>query len=342
MFSALNYLNNIAITPKEQYEGLNQATINKQWDNTTQLQIIKEQVAYPFKDEYVEYECWVDAVSDNIVNTTKVYSDFVEIMFQDLNHKQNYKGQYYKLKSTNGVSEETYICYDRMNALGQIPTFKCVRCNNILTWINSEGEIVTMPCYLGSDITSTNNLISKDGISPNERMIIFVQANEETMKIVRNQRFLFQHSNAFKVEEVNNYIQEEGTDGQVTSVKIYVDYSSLTPQDNVELNVCNYYKTIENQKTDTLDKKILVSPFLSELRERQSVVLDYGVYLNEELQSDTVLVSISGIPNDCYEFDELTKTLTIKKYTPQIMNITFSCIDCAEDVSMDIKIRRLL
>ena len=241
-FNVKNYLDKIVQTPKEYYQGLVQATINDQWINTTQLFTIKEQSALPFKDEYTEYEAWVDAISDNLVNTSKVYSDFVKVLFKDIDHKQNYKGQYYKL-NLDGEHEEYYICYDKMNRLSQVSDFNCVRCNNVLTWVDEYGKILTMPCYLGTDISSTNNLVSKDGIVPNTRLIILVQANEYTMSIVKNQRFMFQHSTAFKVEEVNNYMQEQETDGQVTCVKMYVDYSAILPSDNKELNICDYYKT---------------------------------------------------------------------------------------------------
>ena len=241
-FNVKNYLDKIAQTPKEYYQGLVQATINDQWINTTQLFTIKEQSALPFKDEYTEYEAWVDAISDNLVNTSKVYSDFVKVLFKDIDHKQNYKGQYYKI-NLDGEHEEYYICYDKMNRLSQVSDFNCVRCNNVLTWVDEYGKILTMPCYLGTDISSTNNLVSKDGIVPNTRLIILVQANEYTMSIVKNQRFMFQHSTAFKVEEVNNYMQEQETNGQVTCVKIYVDYSAILPSDNKELNICDYYKT---------------------------------------------------------------------------------------------------
>ena len=248
-FNVKNYLDRIVQTPKEYYQGLVQATINDQWTNTTQLFTIKEQSALPFVDEYTEYEAWVDSISDSLVNTSKVYSDFVKVMFQDINHKQNYKGQYYKI-ALDGEHEEYYICYDRMNELSQVSDFNCVRCNNVLTWMDEYGKIVTMPCYLGTDISSTNNLISKDGIIPNTRMIILVQANDYTMSIVKNQRFMFQNSTAFKVEEVNNYMQEQGTDGQVTCVKMYVDYSALLPSDNRELNICDYYNTEYTLKID--------------------------------------------------------------------------------------------
>ena len=237
-----NYINHIAQTPKEYHRGLVQATIDSRWEDTTQIHMVKEQSALPFVDEYTEYEAWVDVISDNLINTSKVYSDFVKVLFKDIDHKQNYKGQYYKI-NLDGEHEEYYICYDKMNRLSQVSDFNCVRCNNVLTWVDEYGKILTMPCYLGTDISSTTNLVSKDGIVPNTRLIILVQANEYTMSIVKNQRFMFQHSTAFKVEEVNNYMQEQETDGQVTCVKMYVDYSAILPSDNKELNICDYYKT---------------------------------------------------------------------------------------------------
>ena len=239
-FDKNNYIENIAQTPKDYWNGLHQATIDTMWNDTTQIYTIKEQNAYPFTDEYTEYEAWVATVSDDLINYSKVYSDFVRLFYRDLNHKQNYKGQYYKM-TLDGEHEETYICYDRMNLTTLTAEFKVVRCNNVLTWIDEYGNVITLPCYLGTDVTSTNNLIGKDGIVPNARMIILVQANEFTKSIVKNQRFMFEHSTAFKVEEVNNFMQEQGTDGQVTCVKIYINYSAIIPNDNTELNICDYY-----------------------------------------------------------------------------------------------------
>ena len=239
-FNTKNYVDNVAQTPKEYWEGLHQATLDTMWNDTTQVYTIKEQDALPFKDNYTEYEAWVSTVSDDLINYSKVYSDFVRLFYRDLSHKQNYKGQYYKF-ALDGEHEETYICYDRMNLSTLTADFKVVRCNNVLTWIDEYGNVITLPCYLGTDVTSTNNLIGKDGIVPNARMIILVQANEFTKSIVKNQRFMFEHSTAFKVEEVNNFMQEQGTDGQVTCVKIYINYSAIIPNDNTELNICDYY-----------------------------------------------------------------------------------------------------
>ena len=248
-FNTKSYAENIAKTPKQYWEELHQATLDTMWEDTTQIYNIKEQNALPFTNEYTEYEAWVSTVSDDLINYSKVYSDFVRLLYKDLNHKQNYKGQYYKF-ALDGEHEETYICYDRMNLSTLTADFKVVRCNNVLTWIDKYGNIITLPCYLGTDVTSTNNLIGKDGIVPNARMIILVQANEFTKSIVKNQRFMFEHSTAFKVEEVNNFMQEQGTDGQVTCVKIYINYSAITPKDNLELNICDYYDVGYTLKID--------------------------------------------------------------------------------------------
>lgn len=239
-FNVKNYTDNIAQTPAENWQGLHQATLDDMWNDTTQVYKVKEQNALPFTDEYTEYEAWLSTVSDDLINYSKVYSDFIRLFYRDLNHKQNYKGQYYKLK-LDGEHEETYICYDRMNLTTLTADFKCVRCNNVLTWIDEFGNIITLPCYLGTDITSTNNLISKGGIVPNMRMIILVQANDFTKSIVKNQRFMFEHSTAFKVEEINNFMQEQGTNGEVTCIKIYINYCAILPSDNIELNICDYY-----------------------------------------------------------------------------------------------------
>lgn len=254
MLSAIDYVGKISMTPDDYWNSLAQATIIERWDDTTQIYDVKEQKALPFVDEYDEYEAWVNTISDGVVNTSKVYSDFVDIMFKNLKHKQNYKGQYYKFKP-DGVHEETYICYDRMNSIGDSNKFKCVRCNNVLTWIDEYKNIITLPCYIGNDITSTNNLISKDGVINEARLVVLVQANEFTQSIVINQRFMFQHSSAFKVEEVNNFMQEEGTNGLVTCIKLYVEYSPMLPTDNKELNICDYYNIDYNLKINQGDIK---------------------------------------------------------------------------------------
>ena len=296
-FNRESYTKNIAQTPEEYWNGLHQATLDTMWNDTTQIYTIKEQDALPFTDNYTEYEAWVATVSDDLINYSKVYSDFVRLSYRDLEHKQNYKGQYYKI-AFDGEHEEYYICYDRINKTTLTADFKVVRCNNVLTWIDEYGNVIKQPCYLGTDVTSTNNLIGKDGIVPNARLIILIQANDFTKSIVKNQRFMFEHSTAFKVEEVNNYMQEQGTDGQVTCVKIYINYSAITPNDNVELNICDYYDVNYNVKIDQDDNIEQVNGFKGTLtatvKDLDTVINDIPVIWSS---SDNTVVTIDNNGN---------------------------------------------
>ena len=318
-FNTKNYNKNIAQTPKEYWDGLHQATLDTMWQDTTQIYTIKEQNALPFTDEYTEYEAWISTVSDDLINYSKVYSDFVRLFYRDLSHKQNYKGQYYKM-TLDGEHEETYICYDRMNLTTLTADFKVVRCNNVLTWLDEYGKVITMPCYLGTDITSTNNLIGKDGIVPNARMIILVQANEFTKSIVKNQRFMFEHSTAFKVEEINNFMQEQGTDGQVTCVKIYINYSALLPSDNVDINICDYYDvdyTLEINQDDINQIKGFEGTLTATVKNLDEVVDDIELVW-ESSDNSVVIVDKNGNYKILGEVDDSAIITCYMKENPNI------------------------
>ena len=103
-----NYISNMAQTPKESWKGLNQASIDNAWQDTTQLRTIKEQV-YPFSDKYTEYNVWVSTVSDISVNTDKTISNLIYVLFQDCTHTLNHRGQKYLYK-LDGTNESTFLC----------------------------------------------------------------------------------------------------------------------------------------------------------------------------------------------------------------------------------------
>lgn len=236
-----NYLYNMSETPRESYTNLVQESINSQWINTTQLRTIKEQ-SYPFTEVYTEYEAWVDSVSDISVNTNKNIVDFISIMFKDIDHKLNHRGQKYLYK-TDGESENVYICYDKMNALSQVSDFKCVRCNNSLTWLATDGSILKEPCYIGEELTSTNNQISKDVTVPNRRLVCMIQGNKNTKSINLNQRFILSHKQAFKITEMNIYSQDDYNSEVAPLFIFYIEWTTLLEEDNLELNIADYYNS---------------------------------------------------------------------------------------------------
>ena len=319
-----NYMKYFSSTPKEFYDELNQETINLLWDDTNRLYTIKEQVAYPFKNEWVEYEAWLSSVSDNNINTNKSVNDFISVLFKDNNHPFNHRGQYYKI-TLDGEHEETYICYDKMNVLSQTSDFKVVRCNQTLRWVDkTNGDIIEMPCYIGYDLSSTNNQYAKDGAIPNARLVIYVQANEQTMNIEINQRFMFMHKQCYKVEQVEDYETDQFCDNP-TMVKLYIAYSPLLAVDNAELNLCDYYSykyNIQiNQKTPLY------------LKVGDVVKLDSTVYLNNEIKQG--LKTIWTVDDKTIGSIDLDGNLTILSDKKDTLTVS-AYIDTNDDVKDDI------
>lgn len=250
------YINNLAQSPNDSYKGLAQATLNAQWDNTTQLHTIKEQ-SYPFSDNYIEHEAWIDTVSEFTTNTSKVSGDYIGVMFKNIDHPLNHRGQKYLYKP-DGINENVYLCYDKLNPLTQIPDFKCIRCNNHLTFLGDNGEIIKEPCALAYEMSATNSNITKDATVTQRRMVLLVQGNEHTKNIKLNQRFILQNRQAFKITEYNLLNQEDYISEDVTMYTFYIEWSSVLPSDNLDLNIADYYDY--NYKVDIQSTDLSLSP----------------------------------------------------------------------------------
>ena len=234
-----NYINKLAQTPHDSWRGLNQASIDTSWLDTTQIRKIKEQ-QYPFGDNYIEYEVWVDTVADVSINTSKEISDFIEVLFKDINHPLNHRGQKYLYDPSGEGSIQTYLCYDTIEPLSQVAKTKLVRCNNYLKWIdNKNGYIVKEPCFVGYELTSTNNQISKNGIVENRRLVCLIQGNEYTKRIVPNQRFILNHNSAFKVTQVNAFMMDDINTEDTPMIELFIEWTSILPSDDLENNLAD-------------------------------------------------------------------------------------------------------
>ena len=270
------YVDYIWQSPKDYYNDFTQATIDHVWEDTTQLRSIKEQSSL-FSDEYTEYEAHVTTVSEFIVNTSKISGDYIKVLFKDIDHALNHRGQKYLYKP-DGISENVYLCYDKLNPLTQTPDFKCIRCNNHLTMIGEDGEIIKEPCSIGYEITSTNNNVTKDATISQRRMVLLVQGNDNTKDIQINQRFIFQHKQAYKITEMDISNQEDYNDEVATMYKFYIEWSAILPdKDNLELNIADYYDYNYTLLINSTDLSLL---------EDSSGQLTSIVKLNDITQSD--------------------------------------------------------
>lgn len=219
-------------TPDEAYRGLTQATMTAQFGNTTQLRKIKEE-DFPFENAYTEFDAWVNSVSDVSVSTNKVIGNYIEILFEDINHRGNYRGTKYIYEN------ETYLTYDKLNLVNVIPSTKAIKCNNFLSFKTKDGSIVKEPVFIGWEITSTNSQISKEGITENRRLVVLLQNNKYTNNIQVNQRFIFNHKRAFKVESIDDMQMDSMLTEDVTLNTLYIAWDVVLPTDDLVNNIAN-------------------------------------------------------------------------------------------------------
>lgn len=233
-------MNYFAQSPEEYYRDETQATIDELWEDTAQIRKIKEQ-SFPFSDKYTEEEVWMSTVSDVSISTQKVIGNYIEIFFKDIDHPLNYRGQKYLYKD-DGVNESVYLCYDKLNPLSLTPNTKLIKCNNKIKWIDkNNGTIYEEPIFIGWQLTSTNNRVSKEAIIEQRRLVCLVQGNEHTKDIVANQRFMLSNKKAFKVTQNDDMNLEHLDDEVPTLLTLYIEWSPLLPSDNEELRICDYY-----------------------------------------------------------------------------------------------------
>lgn len=248
-----NYINNIAETNREYYENFIQAAQDSYWEDNVLVRKIKEQV-YPFENKYVEYEVMVDTVSDILINTNKDISDFISITFKDTKHPVNHRGQKYLYDPNEDGNYQTYLCYDTIQPLKIVKESKLVRCNNYLKWIDKDtGTIIKEPCFLGYELSSYSNQISKEGTIENRKLVCVIQGNEYTFKFKTNQRFIIGHKSAFKILQVNQYMMEDINTEDTPLLEMFIQWDSLLPSDDLVNNIADIHNdayTIEINSND--------------------------------------------------------------------------------------------
>ena len=218
------------------YREFTQNSIDFIFDDSTLVRTVKEE-SYPFNGDYIDYQCHVDTISDVSVNTTKVSGNYLSLIFRDCSHK-NRRGQKYLYE------DKPYLCFDKTEDLSEISRTKIIKCNNKISWIDKEsGKIITEPIFIGFEMSATNSNVTKDSTVEQRRLICLIQGNEYTKDIVENQRFLLSKTKAFKVTQSYDINLDDISEEYSSMITLYIEWSSVLPQDNKELLVADYYQS---------------------------------------------------------------------------------------------------
>ena len=158
----------------------------------------------------------VDAVITNPSTGAKLGDDYKNFIFSNVVDPV-YVGKLFKWKNNYWIATNT----NTYESVGNSCTVK--RCNNMLRWIDKNGDILSEPCALIETIKQSNDYNGDKLTTISGFTGLFCQRNANTNKIESNQRFLFGtkcNRKAFRVfgDGVKNYLNSETENDNSPSV----------------------------------------------------------------------------------------------------------------------------
>lgn len=228
-----SYLNNVAKSPNKEWREEQQAFVSEMFDNSTIVRHDVYEENYPFDFNFVNNpDCWVSTVLDVTTGMVKNSDDYRSLYFKNIDHEVG-RGRYFKWLDNYWIVYETTT-----HELETISTCNIRRCNNWLKWLNDKGEVITYPCVIEGDLTSANAQVAKTITQANSHINVIVQGNKDTLSIVKNSRFMFNH-NVYKFYAINNYMQVDYVDDNapLLFMDFYLDME--IDEDNVAENLAD-------------------------------------------------------------------------------------------------------
>jgi hypothetical protein len=315
-------------SPNDYYREHMQQLINSQWDNTTMLQTIEEE--QPFASfQFKEIEVRMVHALDKSTRA-KQGDDFRELIFKDINYLVNL-GNYYKFSDAYWLA----INLDELNRTTKNIIVR--RCNNVLKWKDVNGTIYEYPCVLEYDATAASPRVDNDIITPNNRIRVIVQANDATLTLKVNQRFLF-GGRPFKIIGYNNYMIDN-INGKQSILYIQTQLDEISPYDDFENNIANNDVPNDSDIEPEVKNGIVIEPSFDFVK--QGYIINFGanLYIDNVKQDDVITAIASGAPEWAYDFNILGNnqfSLKCKKVAQVPLQLNFTNGDITSSVLIDL------
>lgn len=231
--------------PNEMYRNLQQAFISQQYDNTTALHTIQEQLTIG-SSEYNNVDAWVVPIVEDSTTGRKAGRDFAKILFEDLAHEIT-MGLYYQFDNNYWL---TYF-FNEFTTVEKDISVR--RCNNYLRIVDPmNGSIFSVPCTVDYDMSSPSIQVTSNILTPNNHATVMVQGNADTTRLFQTNARYILGSRPFKLVGYQNAMQDDYTSPMPTL--LYLDLYL----DEIHAN-------------DDLDKQIA-----------DNGVYDYDIFINSE------------------------------------------------------------
>lgn len=196
-------------------------------------------------------------------------------------------------------------------------------CNNYLKWIDNDGKLISYECVFQDSLTYASFKYGERGVNQvNGTIAILVQQNDDTRKIYRNQRFMFDG-----IPYVcNNFIRSVNSN----FLELYMFETQKLDQDDLVNNIA--YNGV-NQDNISKESKTILTPDINEILEGEMETFTIQRYINGIAQNDIYTFTPSGVPDECYTLTTIgNNTFTItnnKEYS--LKSLTISCLNQSTD-----------
>lgn len=228
-----NYLANFSETPNDEWRNSHQAFIDSTWDNTTLLKTVEEETAVG-TNIFNTVEVWKNSISEFAINVVKNAKDFRRLMFKDQTHDVS-RGLKYRFDNNY------WLVYEETTEEEPFCDVSIRRCNNIAKWVDKDtGNIIEEPCILDYELSSPNVQYTKDVATANSKVTLIIQGNDNTHKIKKNDRFIF-NSVPYSFKAINNFMQNDYVDNKVPILFMELYLDQVQPSDDLVNNIANRY-----------------------------------------------------------------------------------------------------
>lgn len=278
-------------TPKETFTNDFQKRLDEYFTVGTDVFNIREET-YFSSGSFQTIQVRINDAIDNLTGV-KLGDDYKTILFQDIEHavslgyKFYFDGCYWITVNTDNIKSLAASCTVR-------------RCNNVLRWTDSNGNLLSEYCVIDYKIGTPDNKNRTDPLIPDGTIDIFSQLNTRTRTIKENQRFLFGNEDNWVAYRIyggglNNYLNNQTTDNDSAQIlaialgKVFVDEDT----DDIVNGIADRYKNLFT---------IEISPSAINGGIGDSILLNAVVYLNgnpvdkdyQFYSNNTSIATISG------------------------------------------------
>lgn len=307
-------------TPAEQYHDDHQAMIDSCWENNTQLSVVQEE--YPFGSfKFRDIDCYITHGKDRSVNN-KTGEDYKELVFRDIDYDVPL-GNYY-------IFDNNYWLLTNKDALHRVSMdFIVRRCNNVLKWKDGD-RVIEYPIVMEYDASKGTPFSDNDIITPTNNVSIIVQANDDTLKLRVNQRFIFA-GRPFKLQSMNNYMLNSIC-GKQEILYFSLGLDEISPYDDFVNNIA-YNGDVEveydvGEIEIPVHNGLCVEPWFDEVRQNYEKEFEANLWIDGIKQDDDVTVTVTGAPIWAWELQDIGHnkwSLLCKRVAQMPLELTFEC-----------------